>query len=93
MIFSLIGFLIVALIAGRVARMLVPGQGRMSIRGTTALGVAGSFMGGFLGWLLFNKDKFAGAMQTAGFFGSVLGAVIVLVLYRKYGNGAGSAKS
>lgn len=87
--FNLIGFLITGLIAGAIARALVPGKDKLSWSGTALLGCAGSFMGGFIGWLLFNRDRFDGAFQRSSFGGSIMGAIVVLVLYRKYGKKAG----
>ncbi|MEZ5258492.1 MAG: GlsB/YeaQ/YmgE family stress response membrane protein [Ilumatobacteraceae bacterium] len=48
--------LIIGLIAGALARLLVPGRDPMGIGGTILLGVIGSFVGGFIGWALFGKD-------------------------------------
>lgn len=58
------------------ARALVPGRDPMGIGATIVLGVAGSFVGGFLGRLLFETQR-----TTAGFIGSVIGAVILLLIY------------
>ena len=58
--------LIVGLIAGALARLLVPGKQDMSIAMTIVLGVIGSFVGGFLGYLLFHKDASDGILQPAG---------------------------
>jgi len=52
----LIMLAIIALIAGWIARLLVPGRDPMSISGTLLLGVVGSFIGGFIGWAIFGKD-------------------------------------
>ena len=71
-----IGLLFIGLVAGFLARALVPGRDPMGIAGTILLGVAGSFVGGFLGRLLFNTQR-----TTAGFIGSVIGAVLLLLLY------------
>ena len=81
-----IGFLlwliVVGLIAGLIARLLVPGRDPMGILGTIVLGVVGSFIGGFLGYVLFGKDLDEGALQASGIIGSVIGAVIALLIYR-----------
>ncbi len=45
------------------------------------LGIIGSFVGGFLGYLLFRKDSQDGFFQPAGIIGSIIGAVIVLLIY------------
>jgi uncharacterized membrane protein YeaQ/YmgE (transglycosylase-associated protein family) len=77
----IIGLIIVGLIAGFLARLLVPGRDPMSIWATIALGIVGSFIGGFLGWALFGKDLDEGALQPSGIIGSIIGAVIVLLIY------------
>jgi uncharacterized membrane protein YeaQ/YmgE (transglycosylase-associated protein family) len=48
------------------------------------LGVVGSFVGGFLGYVLFGADLEDGAVQVGGVIGSILGAVIVLLVYRTF---------
>ena len=74
--------LIIGLIAGFLARLLVPGPDPMSVLGTMALGIVGSFVGGFLGWALFGHDLKDGALQASGIIGSIVGAVIALLIYR-----------
>ena len=54
----------------------------MSVGATIVLGIVGSFIGGFLGWALFGKDFDHGALQASGVVGSVVGAVIALLVYR-----------
>lgn len=74
--------LVFGLIAGFIARALVPGDDSMSIGATLVLGIVGSFIGGFLGWALFGKDFDEGALQPSGLIGSVVGAILALLLYR-----------
>ncbi|HKH24852.1 MAG TPA: GlsB/YeaQ/YmgE family stress response membrane protein [Acidimicrobiales bacterium] len=74
--------IIVGIVAGYLARLLVPGRDPMSFVQTVALGIVGSFIGGFLGYVLFNEDFDDGAFQAAGFLGSIIGAVIALLVYR-----------
>jgi uncharacterized membrane protein YeaQ/YmgE (transglycosylase-associated protein family) len=73
--------LVVGLIAGFLARLLVPGRDPMGIGATILLGIVGSFIGGFLGWAIFGKDLDEGALQASGVFGSIVGAVIALLIY------------
>jgi uncharacterized membrane protein YeaQ/YmgE (transglycosylase-associated protein family) len=82
MILFLIGLLLIGLIAGFIARALVPGPDPMSVGATIHLGIVGSFVGGLLGYLLFGHDIDDGAVQTSGIIGSIIGAVIVLLIYR-----------
>ena len=80
---SIIGWLIIGLVAGGIARLLVPGRDPMGLLGTMLLGLVGSLMGGFLGNLIAGEDL---DLSAAGLIGSVIGAVIVLLIYRAYAN-------
>ena len=82
MLWFIIVLLIVGFIAGALARLLVPGPDPMSLLGTWLLGVLGSFVGGFLGYVLFGADIEDGAVQVSGVIGSILGAIILLLIYR-----------
>jgi uncharacterized membrane protein YeaQ/YmgE (transglycosylase-associated protein family) len=75
-------WLLVGLIAGFLARFLVPGPDPMGILGTLVLGLVGSLIGGFLGALIFEGDI---DVNAAGIVGSVIGAVIALLIYRAIG--------
>jgi uncharacterized membrane protein YeaQ/YmgE (transglycosylase-associated protein family) len=77
-----IALVVVGLIAGFLARAIVPGPDPMGILGTIVLGVIGSFIGGFLGYVLFHRDASQGALQPSGVLGSVVGAVIALLVRR-----------
>jgi uncharacterized membrane protein YeaQ/YmgE (transglycosylase-associated protein family) len=81
MIGFLIGLVIVGLIAGLVARALVPGDDAMGIGATIVLGIVGSFVGGFLADVLFRSDGEDRGLGPAGIIGSIVGAVIVLLIY------------
>ena len=48
---------------------------------TILLGIVGSFVGGFLGYLLFHKDAEEGFLQPSGIIGSIIGAVIALLIW------------
>ncbi len=79
MIGTIVGLLIIGLVAGFLARALVPGRQSMSVLQTILLGIVGSFVGGLLGRILFGRgDSF---VQPSSWIGSVIGAVIVLLVY------------
>jgi uncharacterized membrane protein YeaQ/YmgE (transglycosylase-associated protein family) len=82
----MIGFIlyliVIGLIAGFIARALVPGRDPMSVWATILLGIVGSFIGGFLGYVLTHHDAQDGAFQASGIIGSIIGAVIAVLIYR-----------
>lgn len=79
---GLIVFLIVGLIAGFIARALVPGPDQMGWLGTMILGIIGSFVGGTLAALVFGGTL---DITAAGLIGSVIGSIIVLLIWRAMG--------
>lgn len=76
---SLIGFIIIGLIAGYIARAVVPGPDPLGLVGTLILGVVGSFVGGFLWSALFGGGDL---LATSGLIGSIIGAIVALLIYR-----------
>lgn len=81
MLWTILGLILVGLIAGFIARAVIPGKQSMGILMTIVLGIIGSFVGGFLGFLLFGSDPAAGFLQASGIIGSIIGAIIVLGIY------------
>jgi uncharacterized membrane protein YeaQ/YmgE (transglycosylase-associated protein family) len=77
----IISIIVIGLIAGAVARLVVPGRQNLSVLMTIVLGIVGSFVGGFLGYLLLGKDAGSGFFQPAGIIGSIIGAIIVLLIW------------
>ena len=83
---GLILFLVMGLIAGFIARALVPGPDSMGWVGTMILGVVGSFIGGTLAALLFGGTL---ELSAAGIIGSIIGAIIALLIWRQVGGRRG----
>ena len=79
MIGLIISLIVIGLIAGALARLIVPGKQDMSILATILLGIVGSFVGGFIGYLIFHHGN--GFLQPAGIIGSIIGAIIVLLIW------------
>jgi uncharacterized membrane protein YeaQ/YmgE (transglycosylase-associated protein family) len=86
----IVTLVIVGLIAGAIARLLVPGKQDLSIPATIGIGIVGSFVGGFLGYFLFGHDRYQGFFQPSGLFGSIIGAVIVLLVWLRVTQRSGS---
>lgn len=89
----IIVMIVVGLIAGAIARLIVPGKQNMSIPLTILCGIIGSFVGGFLGYLIFGHDKANGALQTSGWVGSIIGAVIVVFAWTRFGSRRSTIRS
>jgi uncharacterized membrane protein YeaQ/YmgE (transglycosylase-associated protein family) len=85
MIGLIVSIIVVGLIAGALARLVVPGKQNLSVPMTIVLGIVGSFLGGFLGYLIFHKDASQGFLQPAGIIGSIIGAILVLVIWVNVG--------
>jgi uncharacterized membrane protein YeaQ/YmgE (transglycosylase-associated protein family) len=78
----IIGLIIIGAIAGVIARWVVPGPDPMGWVGTIVLGIIGSFVGGFLASLIFGGQF---ALTASGIIGSIIGAIIVLLIWRQMG--------
>ena len=77
---SLLWTALIGLVIGAVAKLLMPGKDPGGLIITMLLGLAGSFVAGYLGQLIgWYKEG-----QPAGFIMSVLGAILLLYLYRLF---------
>lgn len=75
---SIIAFIVLGLIAGFLARAIMPGRQSMGVLATTLLGMVGSVLGGCIGSLISGDRVFD--LHAAGLIGSIIGALIVLAL-------------
>ena len=85
MLWFIISMVVFGLVVGFIARALVPGDDSMGIGATILLGIGGSLVGGFLYNALFVDGDQEG-FQGAGLIGSLLGAIVVLLVVRWLGN-------
>lgn len=72
--------IIVGFIVGLIARAVVPGAQHMGFLATTVLGIVGSLIGGLLGRLI-SKPREGSTFHPAGFFMSIVGAVVLLLIW------------
>ncbi len=85
--------IVVGLIVGLVARLLVPGRDNIGLLGTILLGIVGSFVGGFL-WELVEYHRIeTHHFRAVGIIGSIIGAIVVLLLLRVTGLERGRSRS
>jgi uncharacterized membrane protein YeaQ/YmgE (transglycosylase-associated protein family) len=75
---GVIGTIVIGFFVGLVARFVKPGNDRMGFIMTTLLGIAGAFVGSYLGQVF----GIYAPGEPAGFIGAVLGAIILLVLLK-----------
>ena len=76
--FGILGWIVFGLIVGVIAKLLMPGKDPGGIIVTMLLGIVGAVLGGFVGRAL----GLYGPNDSAGIFMSILGAVVVLLIYR-----------
>jgi uncharacterized membrane protein YeaQ/YmgE (transglycosylase-associated protein family) len=80
-IFGFIWAILIGFVVGLIARAIMPGVQAMGFWMTTIIGIVGSFVGGFIA-TLFSKPAPDAKFHTAGCLMSVIGAVVVLWLWR-----------
>jgi uncharacterized membrane protein YeaQ/YmgE (transglycosylase-associated protein family) len=85
MVTFIIVLIVIGLIAGLIARLLLPGRDRIGIFGTIVLGIVGSFIGGFLQNLIEYHKLSIHSFHTVGIIGSIIGAFVLLLLLRVTG--------
>jgi uncharacterized membrane protein YeaQ/YmgE (transglycosylase-associated protein family) len=76
---SVVGWIVFGFVVGVIARFILPGPQPMGIIVTTLLGIAGSFVGGYLGHLIKGGDL--DAAQPANWIGSIVGAILLLIAF------------
>lgn len=84
--FSFIGWMIIGLIAGALARFLVPGRQPMGLFVTMILGLVGSLLGGMLSAFLFGYDPRDPGFHAGGLIMSTIGAILLLMVYLRVAN-------
>ena len=74
---EILWWILFGLVVGAIAKLLMPGKDPGGWIVTILLGIAGSFVGGFVARALMGGEN-----STVGFIGSVLGAILLLFIYR-----------
>jgi uncharacterized membrane protein YeaQ/YmgE (transglycosylase-associated protein family) len=89
---SIIAWIVIGLLAGAIAKALMPGKDPGGIIVTMLIGVAGGLLGGFLGKVIFGVDSIDGFFDLSTWIAAIVGSVILLALYRLFtsrGHGGG----
>jgi uncharacterized membrane protein YeaQ/YmgE (transglycosylase-associated protein family) len=82
---NIVWWLIIGLVAGFIARALMPGDDSMGLFATMVLGLVGSVFGGFIADVVAGGDQ---DFSPAGLIGSVIGAMLALLLMRLFAGGS-----
>jgi uncharacterized membrane protein YeaQ/YmgE (transglycosylase-associated protein family) len=79
---GIIGWIVLGLLAGVIAKAILPGDDPGGIIVTIIIGIVGALLGGFLAQVLFGNDTLDEFFDISTWLTAIIGAVILLVLYR-----------
>ena len=79
---GIIAFIILGLLAGLIAKAIMPGDDPGGLIVTTIIGVVGAILGGFLAGVLFDADPMDEFFDISTWLTAIVGALILLVIYR-----------
>jgi uncharacterized membrane protein YeaQ/YmgE (transglycosylase-associated protein family) len=79
---GILAFIILGLLAGLIAKALLPGEDPGGLIVTTIIGVLGAILGGFLAGALFNADPMDEFFDISSWLTAIVGSIILLVIYR-----------
>jgi uncharacterized membrane protein YeaQ/YmgE (transglycosylase-associated protein family) len=79
---GIIGWIVLGLLAGAIAKAVLPGDDPGGIIVTIIIGIVGALLGGFLAQVLFGNDTVDEFFDISTWLTAIIGAVILLVLYR-----------
>ena len=79
---GIIAFIILGLLAGLIAKALLPGDDPGGLIVTTIIGVVGALLGGFLAGVLFDADPLDEFFDVSTWLMAIVGAIVLLVIYR-----------
>ncbi|AOT57312.1 MULTISPECIES: GlsB/YeaQ/YmgE family stress response membrane protein [Streptomyces] len=81
---GIIAWILIGLLAGMIAKALMPGRDPGGIIITMLIGIAGGLLGGWLGKVLFGVDSIDGFFDLSTWIAAIAGSVILLALYRLF---------
>ncbi len=79
---GIIAWIVIGLLAGLIAKTLIPGKDPGGIIITMLIGIAGGLLGGWLGKVIFGVDSIDGFFELSTWIAAIIGSVILLLLYR-----------
>lgn len=79
---TIVGWIVLGLLAGAVAKLLLPGRDPGGLIGTTLIGVAGAFVGGWLSATFLDRPIDRGFFDAATWGAAIAGSLALLIVYR-----------
>jgi uncharacterized membrane protein YeaQ/YmgE (transglycosylase-associated protein family) len=79
---GILGWIVLGLLAGAIAKAILPGDDPGGIIVTMIIGIVGALLGGFLGQVLFDVDTLDEFFDISTWLTAIIGAIILLLLYR-----------
>jgi uncharacterized membrane protein YeaQ/YmgE (transglycosylase-associated protein family) len=79
---GILGWIVLGLLAGAIAKAILPGDDPGGIIVTIIIGIVGALLGGFLGQVLFDVDTLDEFFDISTWLTAIIGAIILLLLYR-----------
>ncbi|MFE1751525.1 GlsB/YeaQ/YmgE family stress response membrane protein [Streptomyces anandii] len=87
---GIIAWILIGLLAGAIAKLLLPGKDPGGIIITMLIGIVGGLLGGWLGKVIFGVDSIDGFFDLSTWIAAIVGSLILLVLYRAVTGGRSS---
>lgn len=81
---GIIAFIILGLLAGFIAKALLPGDDPGGLIITAIIGIVGAILGGFLAQALFDADPLDEFFDISSWLTAIIGAIILLLIYRMF---------
>ncbi|AZM87470.1 MULTISPECIES: GlsB/YeaQ/YmgE family stress response membrane protein [Streptomyces] len=81
---GIIAWILIGLLAGIIAKMLMPGKDPGGIIVTILIGIAGGLLGGWLGKVIFGVDSIDGFFELSTWIAAIVGSLILLALFRLF---------
>ncbi|MGW7463734.1 GlsB/YeaQ/YmgE family stress response membrane protein [Streptomyces xantholiticus] len=81
---GIIAWILIGLLAGMIAKLLMPGKDPGGIIITMLIGIVGGLLGGWLGKVIFGVDSIDGFFDLSTWIAAIVGSLILLALYRLF---------
>ncbi|MFF0430932.1 GlsB/YeaQ/YmgE family stress response membrane protein [Streptomyces sp. NPDC004327] len=81
---GILAWILLGLLAGIIAKMLMPGKDPGGIIVTTLIGIAGALLGGWLGKVIFHVDSIDGFFEISTWIAAIVGSFILLAVFRLF---------